>query len=420
MTPPLDVLIAGAGPGGSASAIHLARLGYRVMVVDRAAFPREKPCSEYLSPEAVRLLERLGVVASLERAGAQPLFGTRVFGPRGARLTGRFAETTARPWPAAGLAVARRTLDYQLVEAARSAGAVVRERTTVEELLYDGGAVAGLLIRSPTGERQAVRARLTIGADGLRSVVARRIGRRRHGVPARVAFVAHVAGVPGLDGYAEMHVGDHGYAGLNRIWAPPIDSRAAEPPNRRAAETIANVALVLPQGRAVSSRGQVEQFFCEALEQFPGVRGRVRREHIVRRVLVTGPFAARSGRVVADGALLVGDAADFFDPFTGEGIASALKGAELAAAAAADALYGGGRATAARLAGYRTARRAAFWGRWAVERLVGYGMLVPSLFDRAVARLERRGLGHTFIGVTGDYLPARLVLNPGFLLRMML
>jgi flavin-dependent dehydrogenase len=215
-----------------------------------------------------------------------------------------------------------------------------------------------------------------------------------------------------------MHVGDEGYAGLNRIWAPPTDGRAAEPPSRRAGDTIANVALVLPQRRAALSRGRVEQFFFEALEQFPGVKGRVRREDMVRGVLVTGPFAAWSGRVVADGALLVGDAADFFDPFTGEGIASALKGAELVAAAAAEALAHGGRATAARLAGYRTGRRAAFLGKWAVERLVGYGMLVPSLFDRAVARLERRGLGHTFIGVTGDYLPARLVLNPGFLLRM--
>jgi 2-polyprenyl-6-methoxyphenol hydroxylase-like FAD-dependent oxidoreductase len=246
------------------------------------------------------------------------------------------------------------------------------------------------------------------------------MGQRRYGAPSRIAFVAHVADVLGLDGYAEMHVGDAGYVGLNRVWAPAPEHRTVKPPNRRTAATIANVALVVPLRRAVLARGRVEEFFFDALETFPGVRGRVRRERLQRRVLVTGPFAAWSGRVVADGALLVGDAADFFDPFTGEGIHAALKGAELAAEAVAEALAGGGAASARRLAGYRLARRAEFLGKWAVERLVGYGMYLPSLFDRAVGRLERRGLSHTFIGVTGDYVPARRVLNPWFLCRMAL
>jgi flavin-dependent dehydrogenase len=310
------------------------------------------------------------------------------------------------------------------MERARAAGAVVRERTTVEELLYDGGAVAGLAIRGPAGERSLLRARVTVGADGLRSVVARRMGKRRYGTPSRIAFVAHVADVPGLDGYAEMHVGDTGYVGLNRVWATPRTLRdpsvAALPRDDEAAATIANVALVVPLRQAVLARGRVEGFFFDSLESFPGVSGRVRRERLQRRVLVTGPFAAWSGRVVADGALLVGDAADFFDPFTGEGIHAALRGAELAAEAVAEALAGGNAASARRLAGYRSARRAAFLGKWAVERLVGYGMYLPRLFDHAVGRLEHRGLSHTFIGVTGDYVPARQVLNPWFLCRMAL
>ena len=80
-----DVLIVGAGPGGSAAAILLARAGLAVTVVDRAAFPRDKPCSEYMSPEALRVLDRLDVLADLEAAGA-PLEGTIVTASRGARL----------------------------------------------------------------------------------------------------------------------------------------------------------------------------------------------------------------------------------------------------------------------------------------------------------------------------------------------
>ena len=79
-----------------------------------------------------------------------------------------------------------------------------------------------------------------------------------------------------------------------------------------------------------------------------------------------------------------------------------------------------GRATADAMVPYRRSRLRAFLGKWAVERLIAYGMLFPDLFDRAVDRLARRGLAHTLIGVTGDFVPARAVLNPVFLARMLL
>jgi flavin-dependent dehydrogenase len=399
-----DVLIAGAGPAGSAAAFHFARAGWRVVVVDRAAFPREKPCSEYMSPEAVRLLQRLGVVADLESAGAVALEGTMVVGARGSRLTGRFQEAAPAPFRPAGLSVPRRLLDARLVRAAREAGAEVRERTRVEALLHDGGSVSGAMVRGPDGRHAPIRARLTIGADGLASVVARRIGRRISGRPRRVAFVAHVGAVAGMGRTAEMHVGAAGYVGLNRIGAD-----------------LYNVALVVPQARAAAARGDAAGFFFRTLESFPGVRGRVERRRLEREVLVTGPFASRAGRVSTGGALLVGDAADFFDPFTGQGIHSALRGAELAFDTAAGALERGGPISAGDLASYRVLRRRAFAGKWAVERLIGYGMELPSLFDRAVGRLGRRpDMAHTLIGVTGDFVPAGRVLNPRFLTRMMI
>lgn len=399
-----DVLIAGAGPAGSAAAVHLARGGWRVVVVDRAAFPREKACSEYMSPGAVRLLDRLGVVADLESAGAVPLEGTTVIGARGSRLTGLFREAELSPFRPAGLSLPRRILDARLVAAAREAGAEVRERTRVEALLYDGGAVAGALVRGPDGRHAPIRARLTIGADGLGSLVARRLGRQRRSHPQRVAFVAHLSGIAGMGRTAEMHVGDAGYVGFNRVGAD-----------------LYNVALVVPQAQAAGARGDATRFFFEALARFPGVRGRVDARRLEREVLVTGPFAARASRVSGPGALLVGDAADFFDPFTGQGIYSALRGAELAAETAESALRCRGPVSGDALASYRQRRRQAFLGKWAVERLIGYGMYFPALFDRAVGRLGRQpGMAHTLIGVTGDFVPAGRVLNPLFLARMML
>jgi flavin-dependent dehydrogenase len=399
-----DVLIAGAGPAGSAAAVHLARAGWRVIVVDRAAFPRDKPCSEYMSPEAVRLLDRLGVVPDLEAAGAVALEGTTVIGARGNRLTGLFREAEPLPFRPAGLSLPRRILDARLVRAAREAGAEVRERTRVEALLHDRGAVAGALVRGADGRHSPIRARLTIGADGLGSLVARRLGTRHSALPRRVAFVAHLSGVSGMGRTAEMHVGDAGYVGLNRIGAD-----------------LYNVALVVPQGRAVAARGDATRFFFATLDTFPGVRGRIDARRLEREVMVTGPFASRAGRVTAGGALLVGDAADFFDPFTGQGIYSALRGAEMAADTVCGALERPGILSAEALAPYRQLRRRAFAGKWAVERLIGYGMFFPALFDHAIGRLGRNpGMAHTLIGVTGDFVPAGRVLNPRFLTRMLL
>lgn len=402
--PQIDVLIAGGGPAGSATGALLARAGYSVLIADRSAFPRDKPCSEYMSPEAVRILARLGVLETLEQAGAFPLEGMKVTGPRGATAHGKFALAGHHPFRPTGLSISRRILDHQLLAAARAAGATVLERACVEELLYEHGGVGGAIVRDHTGRRETFRARLTVGADGLRSAVARRLGGRTRGRSDRMAFVAHVAQVAGTGPSAELHFSDHAYMGLNQI-----------------GHGLTNVALVVPSRRASEARAGVERFFFGTLAEFPGVRERVEAGAMVRPILATGPFGVRSTRVVAPGALLVGDAADFFDPATGDGIYCALRGAELVADTAASALSQPGPVTVDRLAMYRRLRRRAFSGKWALEHLIDYALRFPRLFDRGVSRLGRyEGMAHTVIGLAGGFVPVREVVNPFFLARMIL
>ena len=106
------------------------------------------------------------------------------------------------------------------------------------------------------------------------------------------------------------------------------------------------------------------------------------------------------------------------ETFTGEGIHAALVGARLAAEAIPLALAEPGAVRAVRLAGYRHARRRAFLGKWLIERGIGHAMAWPALFEHAVARLERRGMGATVVGVTGGVLPPSRLLNPLALARM--
>jgi flavin-dependent dehydrogenase len=125
--PRVDALVVGLGPAGAATAIRLARAGLVVTAIDRATFPREKACSEYMSPETLRQLSLLGVLARVEAAGGTPLRGVTVTGPLGARLTGRFGGGEAASFRPTGLSIARRILDATLVAAAREAGVTVIE-----------------------------------------------------------------------------------------------------------------------------------------------------------------------------------------------------------------------------------------------------------------------------------------------------
>jgi flavin-dependent dehydrogenase len=399
-----DVLVVGAGPAGSATAYWLAREGHRVILADRCEFPRDKACSEYLGPGAADLLDRIGVLGRLHSLGANPLTGTTVIAAHGSRLTGRFALASAHRPGAVGLSVPRRILDQVLLEAAIDAGAEFVPRMTALDLVIKEGVVRGAVFRDSGGNHHTILARLTVGADGLRSIVARRLGGVRMAAPRRMAIVTHVQGVSGLATNAEMHVSPLGYVGVN-----PLGSG------------LTNIAMVVRADVIRAAAGRPEDFLFASLENYPGVRGRVPRGGVVRPALVTGPFSARAYRVFTDGALLVGDAADFFDPFTGEGVFTALRGAELAAAVAHSGLASPGPVLARRLSRYRRDRRRAFLGKWMVERMIGYGMEAPGLFDRAVSRLGRRGsMAHTLIGVTADFVPAGRVLNPLFLSRMVL
>ncbi len=402
--PIADVLVIGGGPAGSATALRLARLGRRITLVDRARFPRDKPCSEYMSPETVRQLDALGVLDRVDAAGGAALDGTQVYGPRGSRLVGRFALAGGTPFRATGLGLARQLLDAMLLDAARAAGTVVLENTVARQLLRDDdGNMNGVDVTDADGAVRALHARVVVGADGLGSVVARRAGLHAQGRVRRMAFVAHVDGVAGLSCTTELHVSRSGYIGINALGGG-----------------IANVAVVVPAQLAATARGDAEAFFRRQLRATPSLCDRVDPARITREVLVTGPFDALCRRSVANGVLLVGDAADFFDPFTGEGICTALRGAALAADSLHAALDHDGVISAQHLRGYRTARRREFLGKWIVERMIGYSMLAPALFDRSVARLQRRGMADTLIGVTGNFVSPWKVLNPLFLGRAIL
>lgn len=400
-----EVVVVGAGPAGAAAATHLAREGVDVVLVDRASFPRDKPCAEALSPAADPLLAELGVLDEIEAAHPARLRGFRIYAPGGGIFQGDYAATRDAEGNSSfetGLSVPRTVLDAAIVGAARLAGAEVREGWRMDTLERADGAWR---LGGPGGE--TIRARLLIAADGVHSTVARRLGLHAPGRLRKIALVAHIRGIIGLDSHGEMHVARRRYAGLARL----------EPPDRG---DRCNVAMVVDERRdGPALKGHPDAFLLEALATFPRLRDRLGAARIERRALVVSRMHVRARRLADDGLLLVGDAAGYLDPFTGQGIHTALASAGLAATVAAEALRADDLSHA-KLSAYDRAYRRAAAGKRVVEVAIQAAVWTPPLMDHVARRLARhKGLADTLMAVTGDYLPASAVLRPGYLARLL-
>lgn len=406
-----DVAIIGAGPAGSASAIYLARAGLRVALIDRASFPRDKPCAEYLSPAVEPLLADLGALDALEATGPARLRGFRIFTQDGRMFQGDFSGAHDSRSPVrfeTGLAIPRSVLDDTLVRVAMDAGAELHLGWRVSDVIRDAAKGVWRLAGGAAESQGQLVARLLIGADGVHSVVARRLGLRRRSGMRKIAIVAHVSGIEGLSAYGEMHIADHRYVGV-------------APLKHTANGVVCNVAMVVDErreGRALA--GQPQDYLLNALGAFPCLRERVGPLHVIRPALTTSGICARVTARSSEGALLVGDAAGYYDPFTGEGIYRALRSAEIASVIARTAVASGD-VSARRLRQYDRAYSAAFRGKRAVEMAIQAAVQHPPLMAHIARRLEtHKRLADTIVGVTGDFLPPAAVLRPDFLLRLII
>ena len=370
-----DVIVVGGGPAGSTTACLFAEQGKRVLLADAARFPRRKACAEYISPGGAAILERLGVLARLQSVGAYRwLRGMQIQATSGACHMVEYRDTRASR-VRYGLSVSRLVLDLALLDEARARGAEVREGFRVNDVWLRSGRVVGVI--GPAGER--LEADLVVGADGLQSIVARTLGVRRLSAwPRRVGLVAHWENVDWPEDYGRMLIGQRDYIGV-----APLDKSG-----------LITVGLVrrMPLTRLGSALRAIEQ----AVAHHPELNRRLSRGRMTGPVLGAGPLARRVRQCAGAGYALVGDAAGFFDPFTGEGIFRALRSAELLAANPHT---------------YARQRRKAFAAKEHLVALIQLLIQSPRLMNFTIHRLQKRRRAAREAGcVLGDLEPARLDL----------
>jgi len=302
-----DVAVVGAGPAGTAAALFAARRGYRVIVVDKQAFPRDKPCGEGLMPGGRPVLRELELEDAIVSGGAPPLHGIQ-FG-----LAGQ--PPVAVPFPEhageqAGLGIRRLTFDARLVDAlGHDSHIQFHPQTEARDLRRGDGGIASLI--TAAGE---VRARVVVVADGLRSPFRHRLGWTvGPRPPYRYGIVAHWTMDAPVDPWVRITF-DHGL----EVYEGPVAG------NQRM------VGLLCYQDRMREFGGRLEARYGEIAR---ALRPALRDADLVGSVSAVGPFWHHASTVAQDRVFLIGDAAGFTDPITGEGIAAGLRQARAFAAA---------------------------------------------------------------------------------------
>ncbi|MEA2237115.1 MAG: hypothetical protein QOC81_1839 [Thermoanaerobaculia bacterium] len=364
MTTNVDIAIVGAGPAGSTLAALLARRGYSVAIIDRDTFPRDKLCGEFLSYDALPIIDALGV----DLDGAPEITNCRVVGRH---------RTYAFDFPQPARGVSRMLMDDALFRCAVANGAQAITATATEVtrdgVTFDGGAVRARVVAGAWGrwgrfDQQLARA-------FVRDRSHRNFGFKRHYRKTSGADV----GVNG--GTIELYSFAHGYLGVNDVEGG-----------------ITNICGLVHASRLQGHKGRWDAF-VETIRSEEGPLDALyaRHEPAQDGFLSSEPVIFRARSAVEDGIFMIGDASGVIDPLTGNGMAMALQSALVAAPFIAAALENGDRQRSEDA--YRARHAELFSHRIAWSRRVAFLLSRPALLDAAL-RLHVPSAGPFFLRKT--------------------
>lgn len=320
-----DVIIVGGGPGGSSAASFLSMGGAKVLLVDKATFPRDKICGDAHSGKTIKVLRELGINTKLPTVPHAKVRGIILSSPKGEVLDlpfSREGEDVREP----GYVIRRKDGDNLFFQHAKKLSAKTIEGFTVTDVIQENGRPTGIKGKLPSGDEKTFTAKFIIGADGANSVVVSKLGIKRHDENHTCAALrAYYDNVEGLTDRIEIHFVKESMPGY--FWIFPIDGKHA------------NVGIGMVSRDIKAQNVNLQQVMLDLLANNSLFKERFKNAKLVSPIQGWKlPFGSKHQQVHGNGFLLVGDAASLIDPFSGEGIGNALTSGQIAAQVGLEAL----------------------------------------------------------------------------------
>ncbi len=379
-----DVAVAGGGPGGATLAALLARRGISVALFDRDEFPRDKLCGEFLSYDALPVLDLIGLDSMLDEAGATSIRTCRLVGPRSVYAFGL---------PRAARGISRLRLDDMLLRRASKLGASVHEGWTVDTVNRTGSGFT-LQVRDAAKEPHHVIAKLVVGAWGrwgridrqlerpfTRDTARRHFGFKRHYRRTTPGQTSMAEGQVSTNDTIDLYSYARGYLGVSSVEGGAV-----------------NICGLVHAGRLDGHRGGWETFVGKLPEEGEHFRRLLATHEPAQDQFLTSEpviFAARSP--VVNGILMVGDAAGLIDPLAGNGMAMAIQSALVAATLISRRAELDADAIATE---YEAAYLTLFLDRIRWSRRIAWLLSRPWLVDRAARVVRTPAVGSLLLART--------------------
>ncbi|HCK10476.1 MAG TPA: hypothetical protein DHW45_11420 [Candidatus Latescibacteria bacterium] len=405
LDPSYDLVIVGAGPAGAIATLYARRAGLSVCLVDKEIFPRDKICGDALSGKAVTILRELDLFNEVgDLPGAE--IHTVTFGSPDNTLVDIDLTRSSRQDLLTGFVIRREILDHFLFQRAQKAADRTIEGFTVREVLKEGEQVCGVSGRLDSGEKQEIRGKVVLGADGFNSIVARKLGLYSHD-PKHwiVALRCYYKNVKGLTDQIELHYVDEVIPGY--FWIFPLEEGYANIGIGMLHEYIKreNIDLRVALENAIHNEAFRDRFVdSEPTEEPTGWNLPAGSKHRLNH---------------GNGFMLLGDAAGLIDPFTGEGIGNAFYSAKFAVDAARRAIDSND-ISAKVLSEYDRL----LWDEIGDELKVSHRLQQigrsRTLLNFVIHKAERsQEVRDTIMGMMANEVPKKQLTNPLFYLKLL-